>query len=116
MTDRAHNPSIAAPVTDDGAGGEPPPANRVSPPQSWFTPREVAVQRRVRVSKVMGWIRSSELEAVNHASSTLAAPRWKISAESLARFDAARSSRLLVAAPLRRTRRGKGIEVKEFFR
>ncbi|MBC7771203.1 MAG: helix-turn-helix domain-containing protein [Pyrinomonadaceae bacterium] len=115
MTDRASNP-ITVPGTDQGAGCEPSSASKVPPPHSWFTPREVAKQRRVRVEKVMTWIRSGELEAVNHASSTLAAPRWKISVESLARFDGARSSRLLVSVSSRRTRRGKGIEVKEFFR
>lgn len=115
MTDRASNP-IAVAVTDDRVDGDSSPARTPPPARGWFSPREVAAQRRVRVGKVVGWIRNGELEAVNHATSTLAAPRWKVSAESLARFDMARSSRLLVSTPSRRTRRGKGIEVKEFFK
>lgn len=111
MTDRAHNPAKAQAVTTD-ANLEPPlAARRVS----WFTPREVARERRVRVSKVMGWVRSGELEAVNHASNRLGPPRWKISSAALANFDAARSSRTLGTPGPRRRRRSDEIAVKEFF-
>lgn len=85
---------------------------------SWFTPREVARQRRVRVSTILGWIRRGELEAINHADTRLGKPRWKISTHALATFDASRSSRSVISPPTRRQTRPpsrRGITVTEYF-
>ena len=105
-----HNPETSpAPV---GAGDFRPSA---PPGTSWFTPREVAKQRRVRVATIFGWIRRGELEAINHANSRLGKPRWKISTDALAAFDLARSSRSVIAPSSRRRGRGRGIPVTEYF-
>jgi hypothetical protein len=85
------------------------------PGASWFTPREVARQRRVRVSTIFGWIRRGELEAINHADTRLGKPRWKISTAALEAFDLARSSRPTIPPPRRRRSRGRGVVVTEYF-
>lgn len=74
----------------------------------WFTPPQVARSRRVRVGKVLAWIRAGELCAVNCAQRRDGRPRWRISAGALAAFDAARSNRAMAPAvpPPRRKRRG----------
>ena len=86
-----------------GTGDFRPP---VPPGAFWYTPKEVARLRRVRVSKVMGWIRRGELEAINHADGRMGRPRWKISREALELFDRARSSRNMVRLPIARRRKG----------
>lgn len=82
----------------------------------WYTPRDVARQRGIKTSKVMGWIRTGELEAVNHASNLRGRPRWRISGQALYTFDQARSNRANVTP--QRVKRRRGIDVnavKEFF-
>jgi len=81
----------------------------------WFTPPQVARERAVRVGKVLAWIASGELEAVNHATGVLGRPRWRVSAEALRAFDRARSnrSRMLPATP--RTTRRAVTNVTEYF-
>lgn len=59
----------------------------------WRSPPQLARERGIRVSKVLAWIRRGELEAVNLAENLLGRPRWRISRESIARFDKARSNR-----------------------
>ena len=75
----------------------------------WFTPGQVAACRRVSVSKIYGWIRSGELEAVDHARTRGSRPRWKVSREALSMFDRCRSNRVSVRIPpLQRARRDPG--------
>jgi hypothetical protein len=87
----------------------------------WFTPPEIARARGLRTGKVLEWIKSGELEAVNHASDRRGSPRWRVSIESLAAFDAARSNRARTTAsvPRRSTRKrasDSGDRVIEFFK
>lgn len=111
MIDRASNPVVV--------GVQETEVQPLSPPSSgsrtWYTPPQLAAERHLRVHTVLGWIRSGELEAINHASNRLGPPRWKISADALARFDAARSSRVTATRSATRPRPGKGVVVKEFF-
>lgn len=80
----------------------------------WFTPSQIAKSRRISVSKVYAWIRSGELEAVDHARTKGFRPRWRISPEALSRFDQCRSNRVSVRIrPPRRPRRDP--EVREWF-
>lgn len=81
---------------------------------AWITPPELARQRGIRPAKVLAWIRRGELEAINLASSLDGRPRWRISPEALARFDAARSSRGS-ARPSGRRRIATAAEVEHFF-
>ncbi|QKK07451.1 MAG: DNA-binding protein [Planctomycetota bacterium] len=105
----------SSPSKSTDAGSESRAARR------WLTPPEIARERGLRTAKILDWIRSGELLAVNLATSPHGLPRWKISAEALAAFDAARSNRAsgsLVrtkAAADRRTRRAHSAGVEEFF-
>lgn len=80
----------------------------------WLSPPQIARARGVRVAKVIHWIRTGELEAINLASRRDGRPRWRISPEALARFDAARSSRVAIRSPARR-RTTTATEVDHFF-
>lgn len=60
--------------------------------QVHYTTSEVATSRGVNVTKVLAWIDSGELKAVNCAKNRNGLPRWKIPAEALAAFDRARAS------------------------
>jgi len=59
-----------------------------------FSPMEIALRYGVGRSKVLGWIRSGQLRAVNLAASTGAGrrDRWRVTAEDLAAFEASRQS------------------------
>lgn len=59
-----------------------------------LTPGEVAARYGVGRDKVLGWIRSGQLRAVNLASATGAdrRDRWRITAADLAAFEAVRQS------------------------
>lgn len=88
--------------------------------RQWFTPPEVARERGIRVTKVLAWIKSGELEAVNHASNLCGPPRWRVSREALAGFDAARSNRggleqSLGGPPPATRRRRPQPDIEEFF-
>jgi excisionase family DNA binding protein len=56
----------------------------------WLTPPEVAEQLGVDPSRVISWIRSGKLDAVNLSDGLR--PRYKIDPDELARFLAARST------------------------
>lgn len=70
-----------------------------------MTPPEIAKARKISVRKVLYWIESGELEAINHATRRSNRPLWKISPDALSRFDRSRSSRpsTPVSLPPRRT-------------
>ncbi len=75
----------------------------------WMTPRQVAKERQIRAEKVLGWIRTGELRAVNMASHMTSKPRWKVSREALAEFDLARSNRAFATPTLPRRRKGSAL-------
>lgn len=50
---------------------------------AWLTPPQLAKQLGVQAEKVLGWIRSGELRAVNVAERASRRPRWRISAEAM---------------------------------
>jgi excisionase family DNA binding protein len=76
-----------------------------------LTPPEVARRLRVNPDKVLRWIRSGELRAVNLAAGPAGRPRWRVDAADLAVFDARRSARPAPAA----RRRKRPAEVIEYF-
>ena len=71
---------------------EPPRASRGAETRLWLSPPEVARERGIGVSKVLGWIKSGQLDAVNCAASADGQPRWRVSREALAAFDRQRKA------------------------
>jgi hypothetical protein len=68
---------------------------------TWYTPKEIARTRRISPAKVLGWIRSGELEACNYADRESKRPRWRISAEALNKFELGRRNRPATSAAAR---------------
>ncbi len=56
------------------------------------TPSDIATSLGINVSKVLGLIHSGELPAINVAKRTGGQPRWRISADDLVAFKAARAA------------------------
>ena len=81
----------------------------------WLTPPQVARARGVKPAKVLAWIGSGELEAVNHSRSVDGRPRWRISAAALQAFDRARSNRAAAAPNARTNSRRIAGDVISFF-
>jgi excisionase family DNA binding protein len=78
-----------------------------------FFIRDICERYGVSEHTVLGWIRAGELRAVNVGRSPGARkPRWRISEQALADFEAARTT----TPPPPRTRRGqRQPEVIEFY-
>lgn len=79
----------------------------------YLAPSDIARSRGVNVSKVLGFIHSGELKAVNMATQTGKLPRWRIAPADLEAFDAARAA--VPQAPVTRRPRRKSGHVVEFF-
>ena len=58
-----------------------------------LTPKEYARELGVSENKVLAWIRSGQLKALNVASTLKNHPRWKITPEARAEFEAARTAK-----------------------
>lgn len=67
----------------------------------YLTPPALARQYGVNSDKVLAWIESGELSAVNVASRVGGRPRWRISAEAIAEFEARRAAK----PPVKRRKR-----------
>lgn len=68
-------------------------------------PADVAKRYGVAVQKVLAWIASGELRAVNVATSARGArPRWSIQPDDLDAFEATRRTQPAPAKPPRRKR------------
>jgi excisionase family DNA binding protein len=64
-------------------------AKRAKNPQAdpeWLTPPQFAKQLGVQPEKVLSWIRSGELRAVNVADLAGRRPRWRMSVEAIEEF------------------------------
>lgn len=73
--------------------------------KEWLTPGEIARERRVSINKVLTWIHSGELTAVNYATHLNGErPRYRISRAALAAFDAARCNVPPQPQPIRKRR------------
>ena len=77
----------------------------------YLTPPQVAEQLGVNASKILTWIRSGELTAINVAASLIGRPRWRISQADLAVFAQRRQA---ITPPKSRPRR-KTVGVIQFF-
>ena len=83
-------------------------------PARVLTPPEVADQLRVSPDKVLSWIRSGELRAVNVAKRLGGRPRYRVSIEDLAAFMERRA--VVPEVKVVRRRRRRDPHVTEFFR
>ena len=79
----------------------------------YLSPQDIATSRGINVIKVLTWIKSGELRAVNVATCAGRLPRWRISPADLEAFDAARAA--VPQAPVSRRPRRKAGHVVEFF-
>lgn len=82
-------------------------------PDRWFTPPTVARRLGIKAERVIGFIRSGELVAVNLASKGRTRPRYRIAPEDLQAFLLRRSVR--PAPPTRRRQRYRADNVIEFY-
>jgi excisionase family DNA binding protein len=73
-----------------------------------ITPTEVARRWGISRDKVLCWIRSGELRAMNAATRPRCRPRWLIDLADLAAFEQARAARPAPASP-RRCRKTPGV-------
>jgi len=80
---------------------------------SSFTPPEIARRLRVSPEKVLGWIRSGELRAINVAARPTGRPRFRIEPADLSAFEERRSGHA-PRATLKKKRK-KDSSVIEFF-
>jgi len=64
----------------------------MTPPRSKLSPPELAAQWGVDTHKVLAWIRSGELRAVNLAARIGGRPRYKIDLADVAVFEARRAA------------------------
>lgn len=70
--------------------------------QQYQSPPEVAKELRISVDRVLHWIKSGKLRAVN-LSEGIERPRWKVDPDDLAAFLAGRSNHT-TAKPVRESR------------
>jgi transposase len=77
-----------------------------------YTPREIAKRYRVSPDKVRGWIKRGELVAINTAPRLCGKPRWVITPEALARFEAGRQA---IAPPKPMTRRRRQPAMVDYY-
>jgi len=85
-----------------------------APSSRCLTPPELAARLRVKPSKVLGWIKTGELPALDVGNGRKK-PRFRISPEAIAAFEAARTSRPPAPAPAARRRRRTDPGVIQFF-
>lgn len=76
-----------------------------------YTVRDLTERYGVGEHTVLGWIKRGELRAIDVSRNRGGKPRWRISAESLAAFELART----VSPPPQRTRPKKQPSVIEFY-
>lgn len=79
---------------------------------STFSPQQVAERYGVDHFKVLRWINSGQLAAVNVATSPKGRPRWRISEEALADFERRRSN--MPAPTTSRRRKSAAVEPRYY--
>lgn len=79
-----------------------------------YSPKEIAAKAGCKVDKVLAWINSRELIAINYGSSqTGGKPRWRVTAEALEDFERARTTQP-AAKPVPRRKR-TDTPIKSYF-
>jgi hypothetical protein len=77
-----------------------------------ISPNAYARRLGVNVHKIISFIRSGELQALNLATDRAGRPRWKLTAEAIANFERRRAA---LPQPKLSRRRRKKDNVIEFF-
>jgi len=77
-----------------------------------LTPPQVAKRLRVSPDKVLAWIRSGELRAVDVASRGASRPRYRVTLDELRVFENRRSTH---SSPTPPPRRSRDTNVKRYF-
>ncbi|MHB8951802.1 MAG: helix-turn-helix domain-containing protein [Pirellulaceae bacterium] len=77
---------------------------------AYSTPPKIAALYTVKPAKVLKWIETGELVAINLAESPNGRPRWRVSPEALADFERRRSSR----PPIPRAKKRRLPEVPKY--
>ncbi len=83
-----------------------------SPTLVYLTPPQVAERFGIDPEKVRAFIDSGELRAINVAAKRCSRPRWRISPDALADFEASRSA---TPPPTVTRRRRRDPSIKQFF-
>jgi hypothetical protein len=78
-----------------------------------ISPPELAARWGVDAHKVLCWIRSGELKAVNLATTLAGRPRYAIDEREIELFELRRST--TGPAPAPRRRRARDLQIIEFF-
>jgi hypothetical protein len=63
-----------------------------NPPTQYLTPPQLAKRWGVNTTKVLGWVRSGELRAVNLAARRDGRPRWRVPIDAVLEFEAVRAA------------------------
>ena len=77
---------------------------------SFLTPPKLAIRYGVEPSKVLAWIRSGELRAVNVATRSTGRPRYRINEADVLVFENRRAGKVDKAPPRRRRQSANVIE------
>jgi excisionase family DNA binding protein len=81
--------------------------------REYLTPPEIAKRLRVNVDKVLTWIRSGELRAINVATRRGCRPRYRVAVVDLESF--LRSRAVVPPQPVTRRRSKPANDVIEFY-
>jgi excisionase family DNA binding protein len=81
---------------------------------SFLTVKQLAESLGCDPGKILNWIHTGELEAINVSESAAGRPRWRIAADAWERFQLVRSNRA-TATRSRPKRRRRDDRVIEFF-
>ena len=87
----------------------------MDPTRTKLTPSEVAKAWGVSPDKILNWIRSGELRAINVASNRSGRPRYRIDVNDLKDFENRREVFSSPKPPPRRQRSPRDDDVIEFF-
>jgi hypothetical protein len=83
----------------------------VAPPPAGFTVADLARRWRIGEDKVRAFLRRGELAGVNVAANLAAKPQWRVTVDSVEKFEQRRSS----APPPPRARRRRRAEATDYY-
>lgn len=81
--------------------------------QRYLTPPEIAARLGIKPDRVIGWIRTGQLRAVNVGDRSR--PRWKIKPADLAAFELARSNLATLPRAQPRRRRASQAPARDWY-
>lgn len=77
--------------------------------REFCTPPELAKRLGIATEKVLGWIKTEDLKAVNVATNLAGRPRWRIAASAVEDFFQARQNLATLPKPERRRMPRSGV-------